>query len=65
MDIVYETAIQLEKAIIERRDAITNATAAGSATDWADYRFRTGRIRGLNDALIEISALIERQEIRE
>jgi hypothetical protein len=65
MDILHQLASELKLKFKERRTTIAETLAVGKATDWADYRYRAGRIKGLDDAVGEIDALMERQEIRE
>lgn len=48
---IDEFAQRVRERIRERGQHFAGQVTAGSATDYADYRSRTGRIEGLNDAL--------------
>lgn len=65
MDIIHQFTAELKAKLKARRAAIAEAVAIGKATDWADYRHRTGQVKSLDHAISEIDALTERQEIRE
>lgn len=41
----------IERALTEARDSLIAGLADGSAKDFADYRDKTGEIRGLNVAI--------------
>lgn len=42
---------ELEKEFGEMLERHASEIVAGKATDWADYRFRTGYLKALRDAL--------------
>lgn len=65
MDAIYQTIDELKTRLNGRKARIQNDLGLGKATDFADYKQRTGRIRGIEDALTEIHALMERQETKE
>jgi len=65
MDAIYQTIDELKVKLNERKARIQNDLGLGKAKDFADYRQRTGRIRGIEDALTDINALIGRQEAEE
>ena len=44
----------------QRRAELIGQVAASVACDWADYKFRTGVIRGLEQA-IEMSVAVEKE----
>lgn len=50
------------KELSERRDVITQALAAGSAKDVAEYRQMCGEIRGLSVAHSIITDLVRQME---
>lgn len=54
-------AAALKRNIKERRTTIAEALAIGKATDWADYRHRTGQVKALDKTISEIDALAERE----
>jgi hypothetical protein len=50
------------KELSERRDAITQALAGGSAKDFAEYKQMCGEIRGLSIAHSIITDLVRQME---
>jgi len=42
---------EAEKAYTTQLEQLASEIIAGKATDYADYRYRIGRIKGLQDAL--------------
>lgn len=42
---------EFEKILVERLEKLAAEIVSGKAVDYADYRNRVGRIRGLQDAL--------------
>lgn len=50
------------KELSERRDALTQALAAGSAKDFADYKQMCGEIRGLSLAHSLVTDLVRKME---
>ena len=42
---------EIEKLIIERQHQLSTELVVGKAADFCDYRFRVGKLRGLQDAL--------------
>jgi len=50
------------KELSERRDALTQALAAGSAKEFAEYKQMCGEIRGLSIAHSIITDLVRQME---
>ncbi len=50
------------KELSERRDALTQALAAGSAKEFAEYKQMCGEIRGLSIAHSLITDLVRQME---
>lgn len=50
------------KELSERRDALTQALAAGSAKEFAEYKQMCGEIRGLSVAHSIITDLVRQME---
>lgn len=50
------------KEIEERREQIAQALISGGARDFAEYKSMTGEIRGLSQAHVYITDLVDRLE---
>ena len=54
-----------KKELISRQKQVEQSILGGLAKDWADYKYLTGKLRGLEETEQELTDLLKKQELED
>lgn len=60
ISMIVEWRDELRSSLARAAQQVQDATGSGSASDWADYRYRIGVVTGLRRALAEVEEIYRR-----